>query len=129
MDTIVITGTDGFFASRLKDVLENKFNVIAINHNWMDITNKNETIKTINELKPQYVVHSAAISDTGLCEKRPELSYNVNVNGCINMAEACENIKAKLVVLSSDQVYNGNAEVGPYSENCLAEPNLVYGRH
>lgn len=129
MDTIVITGTDGFFASRLKDILEDKFNVIAVNHHRMDITNKDETLKTINELKPQYVVHSAAISDTGLCEKSPELSYNVNVNGCINMAEACEDVKAKLIVLSSDQVYNGNTEAGPYSENCLAAPNSVYGRH
>lgn len=47
----------------------------------------------------------------------------------MNVAEACLKAKTKLVYLSSDQVYNGNTDSGPYSEEFIPVPDTVYGRH
>lgn len=129
MDTILITGADGFFASRFIQYYKEKYNIVALNHSKLDITNEKETITMVKKINPVYLVHTAAISDTGLCEKNYDLSYNVNVKGAINMAKACEISNSKLIYLSSEQVYNGNIEEGPYSEECEAKPNTVYGNH
>ena len=53
----------------------------------------------------------------------------MNVTGSVNIAKACSNLKTKLIYLSSDQVYNGNVEVGPYREELIARPNTIYGCH
>lgn len=129
MDTVMITGAEGFFASRFVQFYRSKYEIIAINHRFLDICDERKTIDTIKEFKPKYLVHAAAISDTGMCEGNPELSYSVNVRGTINIAKGCEAAHAKLIYLSSDQIYNGYVEAGPYSEECTAIPNTVYGNH
>lgn len=129
METLLITGADGFFASRFILYYKDKYNIIALNHKAVDITCEQETISAIRSFSPAYVVHTAAISDTSICERNPELSYNVNVKGSINVAKGCAASQAKFIYLSSDQVYNGNIETGPYDEECKATPNTVYGKH
>ncbi|MEG0307170.1 MAG: sugar nucleotide-binding protein [Clostridium sp.] len=95
----------------------------------LDITNYEKVLQIIKDIKPRYLVHAAAISDTGLCERNPKLSYEVNVEGSVNLAKACERVGAKNIYLSSDQVYNGNEENGPYNETDIPIPNTVYGMH
>jgi dTDP-4-dehydrorhamnose reductase len=128
MDRILVTGSNGFFASRFIDYYKNRYEVISFSHNNLDITNECKTIQTIKEIKPRYIVHAAAISDTGACERNPKASYKVNVEGTANVAKGCAETRAKLIYLSSDQLYNGNAEEGPYTE-VEPRPNTVYGRH
>ncbi|MFL0248946.1 SDR family oxidoreductase [Clostridium neuense] len=128
MKTIVVTGKDGFFASRFIDYYKEKYNIIGFSHDDLDITNEKQTVSIISKYKPDYLVHAAAISDTGACERNPEKSFEVNVKGSINVAKACVKTKAKLIYLSSDQVYGGNDEVGPYDEEKYV-PNNVYGKH
>lgn len=128
MKTILITGKDGFFASRFIKYYKDKYNIIGFSHSDLDITNEKQAISIISKYNPDYLVHAAAISDTGTCERNPEKSFEVNVKGSINVAKACLKAKAKLIYLSSDQVYNGNDEVGPYDEKSF-NPNNIYGKH
>lgn len=128
MKTILVTGKDGFFASRFIEYYKDKYNIIGFNHSDLDITNEEQTVSIISKYKPDYLVHAAAISDTGTCERNPEKSFEVNVKGSINVAKACLNAKTKLIYLSSDQIYNGNDEAGPYNEKSF-KPNNVYGKH
>ncbi|MCB2289721.1 sugar nucleotide-binding protein [Clostridium sp. CS001] len=127
--TILITGANGFFASRFIDSYKSKYNIISFGHNDLDITNENKTIEIVEKYNPDYLIHAAAISDTGICETNPYLSFDVNVRGSINIAKACSISNSKLIYLSSDQVYNGNTEIGPYNENCIATSNTVYSNH
>lgn len=128
MDTIIVTGKDGFFASRFTEYYKEKYNIIGFSHRDLDITNEKDTVSTILKYKPTYLVHAAALSDTGTCERNPRMSFEVNVKGSINVAKACSVSKSKLIYLSSDQVYNGKNENGPYAEES-DEPNTVYGNH
>lgn len=129
MEKILITGSNGFFASRFIDYYKGKYHVTGLSHKDMDITDKNQTASIVGRIKPDYLVHAAAISDTGMCERNPELSYNVNFIGSVNIAKACRDAGTKLLYLSSDQVYNGNPESGPYHEDKPAITNNVYGEH
>jgi dTDP-4-dehydrorhamnose reductase len=73
------------------------------------------------------VIHTAAVSDTGLCQQKPEWSEQINVDGCVNLAQSCREFGAKLVICSSDQVYSGSSLPGPHREDELLTPNNVYG--
>ena len=66
---------------------------------------------------------------TGYCEEHPEESYKVNVEGVENLARAAADHDCKLVFFSSDQVYNGNLEMGLLSESVPVAPENYYGRH
>ena len=126
---ILITGGSGFLATRFKKRFEKEYEILALGRDELDITDKNNVESKFQEFNPDIVIHTAAIADTGKCENDPELSYKINVQGSINVARACKNINAKLVHMSSEQVYNGNEESGPYTEETTPVPNTVYGEH
>ena len=79
--------------------------------------------------QPDVIVHTAALSDTGYSEKHPDESYRANVLLPCWMAAAAQKSGAKLVAFSSDQVYTGLTEHGPFDEDTLLSPANVYGRH
>ena len=129
MDKVLITGSEGFLASRIIKKYENKYEIISMNKNMLNITNEKQTMDIIKDIRPKYIIHTAAIADTGICQKNPELSYEVNVKGVINIAKACSLTKSKFINCSSEQIYNGNQESGPYKEEDEVTPNSIYGVH
>ncbi len=79
---------------------------------------------------PEVIINAAAISDIGACEKDPEGSYAANVTLPLVLAHAARDTGAKLLSFSSDQVYTGCAEGGPYREDdILPPPANLYARH
>lgn len=129
MKKILITGSTGFLASRFINKFNKKYNIIPITRNDLDINNENAVITLLTNHNADYVIHTAAIADTGICENDPDLSFQVNVKASLNVAKGCKISNSKLIYLSSEQVYNGNIECGPYSETCIPAPNTVYGKH
>ena len=78
---------------------------------------------------PDRILNAAAISDIGACEQNPEGSYLANVTLPVTLARAAQTVGAKLVSFSSDQVYTGCREEGPYSEGqALPVPANRYAR-
>ncbi|MFL0246568.1 SDR family oxidoreductase [Candidatus Clostridium stratigraminis] len=129
MDKILVTGASGFLASRFCEYYKGKYNIIALKKNDLDIRDGNKVLEIFKSLKPQYVLHTAAIADTGKCEEDKAASYDINVTGCINIAKACSLVKTKMINLSTEQIFNGNIEAGPYSEETEPIPNTTYGKH
>lgn len=129
MEKILITGAGGFLASRFCNYFKDKFIIIPFKRQDLEVTDENKVIAVMKEVKPSYVLHTAAIADTGKCEENKKASYNVNVKGSVNIAKACSVIGAKMLHLSTEQIFNGNVEAGPYVENIVPEPNTTYGKH
>ncbi|GLC29102.1 SDR family oxidoreductase [Clostridium omnivorum] len=130
MKKVLLTGADGFFASRFYEFYKSKYEIIPLRRADLDIRDENRALELLNFHKPDLVIHTAAVADTKKCEDNPELSYDINVLGTKNIAKACSSIKAKLIHLSTEQLYNGNIERGPYSEDKnLPKPDTVYGKH
>jgi len=126
---VLLTGSNGFLASRFYTYYKDHYQILPLMHSNLDITDEIKVLDIFHKFKPDYVIHAAAIADTGLCERNPKLSNEVNILGSINVAKACSLTKSKLVYLSSDQIFNGNFESGPYNENHIPAPNTVYGNH
>lgn len=130
MEKILLTGAEGFFASRFYEFYKGKYEIIPLKRGDLDIRDENRALELLKFHKPDYVIHTAAVADTKKCEENPEFSYDINVMGTMNIAKACNDVKAKLIYLSTEQLYNGNEESGPYSEEKNPpRPNTVYGKH
>ncbi|MGR5287839.1 SDR family oxidoreductase [Vibrio maritimus] len=126
---ILITGAGGFFGTRFINRYSNEFEIKGTDVARLDITDADSVIAMFNEFKPDFVIHAAAIAVTDFCNQNPDVAHKVNVQGAINVANACKAIGAKLVFISTEQVFNGNPESGPYTEDSTPVPDTVYGEN
>ena len=93
----------------------------------VDVTVLNQVLKFALEEKPDVIFDCAAVTDVGVCEKSPEFAYKVNAIGARNLAIATSKIGARILLLSTDDVFNGIRQV-PYHEFDETDPMTVYGR-
>lgn len=129
MKKILITGATGFLGSRLALYYKDKYELLLPTHGELNVSREEAVMAYMEECRPDIVVHCAALSNTWYCEQHPEDSHRVNVQGTVKLAKACKNIGAKLIFMSSDQVYNGTPMLGPLKESDVFQPVNVYGRH
>lgn len=126
---ILITGANGFFGTRFINKYQHKYDVVGTDVPELDITDMAMLQKRFDEERPDIVIHAAAIALTDFCNKNPELAHKVNVQGAVNVATVCKEVGAKLVFISTEQVFNGNTEAGPYTEEDTPLPDTVYGKN
>lgn len=121
MAKILVTGTTGFVGKKIYEYLPDT--VASPSLRGMSEKNIKNMIDSIN---PDVIIHTAAISDIGDCEKDPEASEYANILIPVFIAKASAG--RKLICFSSDQVYSGCDEKGPYSEETVKGAN-VYANH
>lgn len=129
MKKILITGSSGFLGSRLALYYKDKYELLLPSHSELNVSREDAVMAYMEEFHPDIVVHCAALSNTWYCEQHPEDSHRVNVQGTVKLAKACKRIGAKLIFMSSDQVYNGTPLLGPLKEHVELQPVNVYGQH
>lgn len=126
---ILITGSSGFLGSRLAYFFRDRYDLLLPTHAELNVSHEEAVRAYLEEHRPEAVIHCAALSNTWYCEQHPEESHRVNVQGTVRMAKACKLTGAKLVFMSSDQVYNGTPMLGALQEEVALQPVNVYGRH
>lgn len=125
---LLVTGGTGFLGRRVAAHYKNLgWQVLAPGHGALDITDSRAVEAWFRENRPQAVIHTAAVSDTALCQREPTWSEKVNVAGAVHLARACREFESKLVMCSSDQVYFGSTCPGPHREVEDLTPANVYG--
>lgn len=129
MKKILLTGGNGFFCTRLTDFYKDRYEILSTDKDELDIVNGEEVLKVFKEFKPDYVIHAAAIAVTNFCNEHPDIAHKINVDGAINVAKACKETNAKMIFISSEQVFNGNKEGAPFNEESTPIPNTVYGEN
>jgi dTDP-4-dehydrorhamnose reductase len=92
----------------------------------LDITNEMKVKETLQNMKPDLVINSAAIADVDLCEKEADKAMLVNGTSVEWLAELSSKINAKFIQISTDYVFDG--EKGDYTENDKPNPINEYGK-
>lgn len=118
---ILITGTTGFVGHELKASYTDAIAAPSLRNATQDMIKK-----IVEESEADVVIHTAAISDIGTCQKDPQSSYFANVQIPLYLAAACKD--RKLICFSSDQVYSACKEEGPYIEE-VVKPGNIYAEH
>ena len=93
----------------------------------LDFTDRQAVLDCARAFHPNLIIHAGAIAVTDFCNQHPEVARKVNVDGALHVAEAAREARAQLIFLSSEQVFNGNTNGGPFREEDEAVPNTVYG--
>lgn len=96
----------------------------------LDITDKAAVKTLLEELRPDAVIHCAAWTAVDLAEDpdKQEKVRAINADGTQNIAEACREIDAKMVYISTDYVFDGQGTT-PWDPDCKDyKPLNVYGQ-
>lgn len=125
---VLVTGVNGQLGYELVKELNNKgyTDILAVDKDEMDITNKDMVNKVIKNYHPDVIFHCAAWTAVDKAEDEKEACYNVNVNGTKYISEAAKDIDAKLIYISTDYVFDGTKE-GLYEIDDDVNPKSVYG--
>ena len=118
---ILVTGATGFVGHKIMQICED---VIACPS--LRGVSEDDVKRIVGTYDVDTIIHTAAISDIGACQNNPEASYHANVQIPVYLAKASKNLK--LICFSSDQVYSGCDDNGPYIEG-MEKPNNIYAEH
>lgn len=118
---ILLTGANGFVGHKIMEICKDTVAAPSL----CNVTQ--EDVKSIiEESDADVIIHTAAISDIGACQADPDASYYANVQIPLFIAKASKG--RKLICFSSDQVYSGCNEEGPYLED-IVKPGNIYAEH
>ena len=134
--SIFITGGSGLLGSKLAEVALARGDQVysGYAHNEphdgrkvrFDLLDTNGILDLVSQMRPDVIVHSAALTDVDRCEREKELAYKINVEGTRAIAEAAKKAGSFLVYISTDYVFDG--ERGLYREEEETKPLSYYGR-
>lgn len=91
----------------------------------VDLTDYIEMKRLFKEIKPEAVIHTAAITHPNFCQNNHDESYKINTEAAINIAGLCSDRRIRLLFTSSDLVFNGLNP--PYTEIDEPSPVSAYG--
>ena len=101
--------------------------VVGVGSREADIRDQAQVRQLLERHWPDWTVLAAAYTDVDGCETNPERAYEVNCNGAVNVARECGEAGSRLLLLSSDYVFDGSKCV-PYEVDDAISPLSVYGR-
>ena len=93
----------------------------------LDITDAEAVNAIITEERPQVIINCASYTNVPQAEIEKDAARKANVEAVVNLAKAAKANDALLVHISTDYVYDGNADI-PYKETDSPNPLNEYGR-
>lgn len=124
---VLITGCNGQVGYCLTERLKDKADILALDHEGLDITDQRAVNTTVSSFKPDYIINAAAHTAVDRAEEEVELSYAINRDGPQYLAEAAQQVNAVILHISTDYVFDGEGET-PYLESDKTAPQGVYGK-
>ena len=132
----LVTGSAGLIGSQVvKDLLAQNHQVYSCYHDAkpeqgtpviLDLLDKNNIIETINKIKPDIIIHLAAMTGVDQCELQQDLAMKINSDATEILAREASTQEAFFVYVSTDYVFDGKK--GMVKENDVPNPLGFYGK-
>lgn len=124
---ILITGAKGLLGQALSQALKTERPVLA-GRDELDVTRLENFKKFASEVKPDVIIHCAAMTDVDACETDKRQATSSTPVGMPYAAVVSRLVKARLISVSTDYVFDGK-QSEPYGEEDAANGgDSVYGR-
>lgn len=127
MAKILVTGCNGQVGHCLVQQLTGKVELLAVDRNELDITDKQAVFAKVKAFQPDVIINAAAHTAVDRAETEVELSEQINVKGPQYLAQSASGIGAAILHISTDYVFNGQGQ-GGYKETDSTDPQSVYGK-
>lgn len=135
---ILITGSNGLLGQKLVLALRDEHEVLATSigacrmndqngftYQNLDVTDEKAVRQIVLDFQPDAIINTAAMTNVDGCEDDKEACDKLNVYAVECLADACAEVEAYLVHISTDFIFDG--EAGPYKEDDEANPLSYYG--
>ena len=138
MKKLLVTGASGFLGWHLSNFASENYDVYGTYYQnsvesdqfkliKVDITDFKPLQQLFNQIKPDGIIHTAALSKPNFCQTHPSESYTVNVEASVNIARLSAELEIRCVFTSTGLVFDGLNP--PYDEKSPVSPICVYGEH
>lgn len=136
MKKLLVTGASGFLAWNLIQRAKPEWSVTGtfLTHPLkipgvalfrVDLTRFKDLKNLFSQVKPDAVIHTAAISDPHFCQQNRKVSHKVNTEAAVHIAALCSDFSIPCLFTSSDLVFDGLNP--PYTEADKPSPVSFYG--
>lgn len=141
MKKMVVTGSNGLLGQKLVKLClaKGNFEIHALSkgenrqHNKkgytyynIDVTQKKELQSIIRKIEPNYIIHTAAMTNVDACESNKETCDLINVQAVKYLVEVCEELNTHLIHISTDFIFDGK-KGSNYNEEDAPNPLSYYG--
>lgn len=120
--TVCITGGAGLLALNWAAQVRGSYNVVlglhdrivrlpGVDARILDLNAGNPLVRDLEQIRPDFVVHAAGLTNVDECERSPDLARRVNVDLAANVASACARLGIPLVHISTDHLFSGMASM------------------
>lgn len=126
---ILVTGVNGQLGyDCLRELAKRGYtNVKGIDIDDLDITDEQAVHQFISNYNPDVVMHNAAWTAVDKAEEMPDKVYAVNALGTKYIAQACKEVNAKMIYISTDYVFDGKGDK-PFEIDSPKKGLSVYGK-
>ncbi len=132
MPAMLLTGASGFLGGHLLEKSSPHWNLTALSHTRplpgtlaLDLRDREAVLALVRTRRPRVILHTAAKANLDACQRHPEEAAAVNTTTVAILLEAAAEVKARLILVSTDMVFDGAR--GLYNEEDEVHPLSVYG--
>lgn len=125
---IIITGAGGMLGHAFKEIINHYIptaKVFSYNKNILDVRDK-EKVLECKTLKPDFIIHCAALVNADYCEDNEKEAYNIFIQGMKNIIELAKITGSKIFYPQSFLIYDGKDI--PITEVTKPNPLNIYGK-
>ena len=131
---ILVTGASGLLGSSFVMKFAPRHEIHSIYHRHappagipvaLDLTDFDRLDRTVKDIRPDVILHAAALTDVDLCEREKELAMKVNSETTARLASLAKEYGIFMVYVSTDYVFDGSR--GLYKEENDPNPTNHYG--
>lgn len=124
---VVVTGALGQLGQDVvKELQQQGHEAIGTDRSQLDITNEENVMSFITNVKPDVILHCAAYTNVDKAEEDRETAHLINALGTGYLAKAAKEAGSKMLYVSTDYVFDGTASE-PYEADHPTKPLGVYG--
>ena len=123
---VTVTGADGMLGKAVMTRLA-AWDPVGLTEPRFKLERMDGVVEAITKTRPDWVVHTAAMTDVDGCEREAEAAYKINTLGTRNVALACSRCRAGLLYISTDFVFGGRGVDQPIQAWESPAPISVYG--
>lgn len=118
----------GQIGQAVNDVVDKlEFEMLDTDVDDLDVTDTDEVLRFGEMNRPDIIINCSGMTDISSCEENPSQAFKVNALGARNLAIVAAKMQAKMVQLSTDDVFDGKS-TEPYTEFDITNPGTVYGK-